>query len=101
MEAGRRYGIPWQVLAAINAIESDYGRDLSTSSAGAIGWMQFMPATWKQYGVAADGHSVPNPVRPPRRDLLGRPLPRRRRRRRRTSNARCSPTTMPPGTSTR
>ena len=64
MEAGRRYHIPWPVLASINAIESDYGRDLSTSSAGAIGWMQFMPSTWKQYGVAADGHSVPNPYDP-------------------------------------
>jgi cell wall-associated NlpC family hydrolase len=64
MEAGRRYHIPWPVLASINAIESDYGGDLSTSSAGAIGWMQFMPSTWKQYGVAADGHSVPNPYDP-------------------------------------
>ncbi len=64
MEAGRRYGIRWQVLAAINAVESDYGRDLSTSSAGALGWMQFEPSTWKQWGVAADGHSVPNPYDP-------------------------------------
>ena len=44
MEAGRRFHVPWQVLAAINAVESDYGRNLNTSSAGAIGWMQFMPA---------------------------------------------------------
>lgn len=64
MEAGRRYGIPWPVLAAINAVETDYGRNLSTSSAGAIGWMQFEPATWKQWGVAADGHSVANPYDP-------------------------------------
>jgi hypothetical protein len=64
MEAGRHYHVPWQVLAAINAVESDYGRNLSTSSAGAIGWMQFEPGTWKQYGVAVDGHSVPNPYDP-------------------------------------
>lgn len=64
MEAGRRYHVPWEVLAAINAVESDYGRNLSTSSAGAIGWMQFEPSTWHQYGVAADGHSVPNPYDP-------------------------------------
>jgi hypothetical protein len=64
MQAGRRYDIPWQVLASINAIESDYGRDLSTSSAGAMGWMQFEPGTWKEWGVAADGHSIPNPYDP-------------------------------------
>ncbi|MGH2874218.1 MAG: lytic transglycosylase domain-containing protein, partial [Solirubrobacteraceae bacterium] len=64
MQAGARFGVPWEVLAAINAIESDYGRDLSTSTAGAIGWMQFEPSTWRQYGMAVDGHSVPNPYDP-------------------------------------
>ena len=47
--------MPWQVLAAINEIETNYGRNLSVSSAGAIGWMQFLPDTWKQYGVDANG----------------------------------------------
>ena len=64
MEAGRRYRVPWQVLAAINAIESDYGRDLSTSSAGAVGWMQFEPSSWREYGKAVDQHSVANPYDP-------------------------------------
>jgi Transglycosylase SLT domain len=64
MQAGRRYDVPWEVLAAINAIESDYGRNLNTSSAGAVGWMQFEPSTWRQYGMAVDGHSVPNPYDP-------------------------------------
>jgi cell wall-associated NlpC family hydrolase len=64
MEAGKRYDVPWEVLAGINAVETDYGRDLSTSSAGAIGWMQFEPSTWREWGVAADGHSVPNPYDP-------------------------------------
>jgi hypothetical protein len=64
MEAGRRFHVPWQVLAAINAVESDFGRNMNTSSAGAIGWMQFMPSTWKQYGMAVDGHSMPNPYDP-------------------------------------
>jgi hypothetical protein len=64
MEAGKRYNVPWEVLAAINAIESDYGRNLNTSSAGAVGWMQFEPSTWSQYGMAIDGHSVPNPYDP-------------------------------------
>jgi len=59
--AARRYGVPWTVLAAINAIETDYGRDMKVSSAGAIGWMQFMPATWRTYGVDADGKGTANP----------------------------------------
>ena len=62
--AGRRYHVPWQILAAINAIETDYGRNLNISTAGAEGWMQFMPATWMAYGVAADGHGIPNPYDP-------------------------------------
>ena len=44
----------WAYLAAINEIETNFGHDLSTSSRGAIGWMQFMPATWAQYQVSAD-----------------------------------------------
>ncbi|HEX5926473.1 MAG TPA: lytic murein transglycosylase, partial [Baekduia sp.] len=63
--AGTQYGVRWEVLAAINEIETDYGRNLNVSSAGALGWMQFMPATWKTYGVDAndDGHKDPfNPV---------------------------------------
>jgi membrane-bound lytic murein transglycosylase B len=44
--AGIQYGIRWEVLAAINEIETDYGRNLNVSSAGAVGWMQLMPSTW-------------------------------------------------------
>ena len=62
--AGHRYHVPWPVLAAINSIESDYGRNESTSTAGAIGWMQFMPSTWAEYGVAAGRHSRPDPYDP-------------------------------------
>jgi hypothetical protein len=63
--AGIQYGVRWEVLAAINEIETDYGRNLNVSSAGALGWMQFMPATWKAYGTDAnrDGDRDPyNPV---------------------------------------
>ena len=55
----------WEVLAAINEIETDYGRNLNVSTAGAVGWMQFLPSTWKMYGVDAndDGRKDPyNPV---------------------------------------
>ncbi len=62
--AGVQYGIHWQVLAAINEIESDYGRNLNVSSAGALGWMQFMPSTWKRYGVDANGDGKRDPYNP-------------------------------------
>ena len=63
--AGMEYGIRWEILAAINEIETDYGRNLNVSYAGALGWMQFMPATWEMYGTDAnrDGEKDPyNPV---------------------------------------
>ena len=62
--AGAAYGVPWQVLAAINEVESDYGRDLSVSSAGAEGWMQFLPSEWAQYGVDANGDGYLDPYNP-------------------------------------
>jgi soluble lytic murein transglycosylase-like protein len=62
--AGTAYGIPWQVLAAINEVETDYGRDLSISSAGAEGWMQFLPSEWAQYGVDANGDGWKDPYNP-------------------------------------
>jgi hypothetical protein len=62
--AGIEYGVPWEVLAAINEIETDYGRNLNISSAGALGWMQFMPATWRTYGVDANGDEARDPFNP-------------------------------------
>jgi SLT domain-containing protein len=63
--AGIEYGVRWEILAAINEIETDYGRNLNVSSAGAVGWMQFMPSTWAAYGTDGnkDGRKDPyNPV---------------------------------------
>jgi murein DD-endopeptidase MepM/ murein hydrolase activator NlpD len=62
--AGASYGIPWQVLAAINKVESNWGRNMGPSSAGAIGWMQFMPSTWLRWGVDANGDGVADPWNP-------------------------------------
>jgi murein DD-endopeptidase MepM/ murein hydrolase activator NlpD len=62
--AGTQYGVPWQILAAINEIETDYGRNLSVSTAGAVGWMQFIPSTWKRYGVDANNDGVKDPYNP-------------------------------------
>jgi transglycosylase-like protein with SLT domain/peptidase M23-like protein len=62
--AGIQYDVPWQILAAINEIETDYGRNLSVSTAGAVGWMQFMPSTWKRYGVDANGDGIADPYNP-------------------------------------
>ena len=62
--AGIQYNIPWQILAAINEIETDYGRNLSVSSANAVGWMQFLPSTWKTWGVDANGDGVADPYNP-------------------------------------
>jgi membrane-bound lytic murein transglycosylase B len=62
--ASVQYGVPWQILAAINEIETNYGTDLSVSTAGAVGWMQFMPATWIQYGVDALNAGYADPYNP-------------------------------------
>jgi murein DD-endopeptidase MepM/ murein hydrolase activator NlpD len=59
--AGAAYGIPWNVLAAINKVESNFGQNMGPSSAGAIGWMQFMPSTWLRWGIDANGDGVADP----------------------------------------
>ncbi len=62
---GTQYGIPWEVLAGINKIETAFGTNLNVSTAGAVGWMQFLPSTWKAYGVDANGDGVDDPYNPP------------------------------------
>jgi soluble lytic murein transglycosylase-like protein len=62
--AQRRFGVGWQVLAAVNLVESAFGRVRTDSVAGARGPMQFMPPTWRAYGLGGD-------VRDPRDAILG------------------------------
>lgn len=64
LRAGGSYGIPWQVLAAINKIETNFGRNMGPSSAGAVGWMQFMPDTWLRWGTDGSGDGIADPWDP-------------------------------------
>ena len=62
--AQRRFRVDWQVLAAVNFVETGFGRLRNESTAGARGPMQFMPATWRAYGLGGD-------VRDPHDAILG------------------------------
>jgi hypothetical protein len=61
---GTEYGIPWEVLASINKIETAFGTNLNVSSAGAVGWMQFLPSSWEMYGLDANGDGRKDPYNP-------------------------------------
>ncbi len=61
---GTEYGIPWEVLASINKIETAFGTNLNVSSAGAVGWMQFIPSSWEMYGLDANGDGRKDPYNP-------------------------------------
>ena len=62
--AWRRFRVGWPLLAAVNLVESQFGRLRNESVSGARGPMQFMPATWAAYGMGGD-------VRDPRDAILG------------------------------
>jgi membrane-bound lytic murein transglycosylase B len=49
--AQARTGVPWEYLAAIEFVETSFGRVHGLSTAGAEGPMQFLPATWARYGT--------------------------------------------------
>jgi membrane-bound lytic murein transglycosylase B len=49
-KAKLRYQIGVIYLAAINLVETKFGRVKSKSTAGAVGPMQFIPSTWRIYG---------------------------------------------------
>jgi Transglycosylase SLT domain len=63
-EAQERFGVSWKVLAAVNFVESAFGRMRNNSTAGAQGPMQFIPSTWAAYGMGGN-------VRDPHDAILG------------------------------
>ena len=52
--AERRFGVSRRVLAAVNLVETGFNRLRNRSVSGARGPMQFLPATWRSYGLGGD-----------------------------------------------
>ena len=75
-EAAAMCGVPWQILAAIAKVESGFGQNMATSSAGAIGYGQFLPSTWVGYGNGGNPYdyhdALPAMADEPLREALGR-----------------------------
>src|SRR6185436_2312000 len=55
-EAQRRFHVAWYVLAAVNSVESAFNKLRNSSTAGAQGPMQFIPSTWRRYGLGGNVH---------------------------------------------
>lgn len=79
-EAERRFHVPWNVLAAVNFVESKFGKLRSASAAGAQGPMQFMPATWRAYGLGGTVHDPHDAIIGAANYLRASGAPRRLRR---------------------
>ena len=56
-QAESEFGVPWNFLAAINLVETAFGRVAGVSTAGAQGPMQFMPSTFAAFGAGGDINS--------------------------------------------
>ena len=93
-EGQRRFGVRWTVLAAVNFVESAFGRVRVPARPAPEGPMQFLPSTWRAFGMGGDiddpqdrssAPRTPEPIRLPRR----------------TSTARCFTSTPPATTSAR
>jgi soluble lytic murein transglycosylase-like protein len=75
-EAERRTGVPWEYLAAINLVETRMGRIRGPSTAGALGPMQFLPATWARYGAGGDINDAHDAIQAAARLLRAHGAPR-------------------------
>lgn len=69
-------GIPWQIFAAIAKVESNFGQNMATSSAGAIGYGQFLPAMWKVFGNGGDPYDFRDAIPAMGRYLVAAGAPR-------------------------
>ena len=57
-------GLDWTVLAAVGTVESGNGTNNGPSAAGAVGPMQFLPATFAAYDHPVPADADPTPVPP-------------------------------------
>lgn len=55
-------GMPWTLLAAVGGVESGNGANMGPSSAGALGPMQFLPATFAEYAPGAAPAAIMDPA---------------------------------------
>ena len=52
--AERQYGVPAEIIVSILGVETSYGGNKG-SYAGAMGWGQFMPSSYRDYAVDGNG----------------------------------------------
>jgi membrane-bound lytic murein transglycosylase B len=76
-DAQHRFGVGWSVLASVNFVESAFGRVRSASEAGARGPMQFLPSTWREYGMGGDIDDPRDAILAAANDLRHAGAPRR------------------------
>ena len=72
-DAEAEIGADWEVLAAINLVETRMGRIVGLSTAGARGPMQFIPASWDAFGAGGDIDDARDSIFAAARHLTQRP----------------------------
>jgi soluble lytic murein transglycosylase-like protein len=57
--AATTYGVPDSILTGVFGMETNYGANVTTSSGGAVGLMQFLPSTARSYGYPLTNNPTP------------------------------------------